>query len=74
MDAIIEGEVKEYDQYLRGEIYGFELVEKSTCSECGGAHEEVIDSCWGFFGDDIKENGILDSLSKEDREAVLQQV
>ena len=32
---IIEGEVKTYDQYLRGEVYGY-------------GHGE--DSCWGFYG------------------------
>lgn len=73
-EQLIRAEVKEYDQYLTGDVYGFQLVEKSICSECDKEHEEILDSCWGFFGDDIKENGILDCLSKEDREAVLQQV
>lgn len=74
LNAIIESDVKVYDQYLQGEVYGFELIERHNCLACGHDHEESVDSCWGFYGDDIKENGILDSLSKEDREAVLQQV
>jgi hypothetical protein len=35
-------EVKEYDQYLRGECYGFITEVKDG---------EEIDSCWGFLGD-----------------------
>lgn len=40
----LEGEVKEYDQYLTGEIYGY-IVEDP---------EEYVDedSCWGFYGYD----------------------
>ena len=36
------GEVETYDQYLRGNVYGY-VIEKD------GDH---IDSCWGYFGDD----------------------
>lgn len=34
-----------YDQYLRGEVYGFQV----TPIDDGG---EIIDSCWGYFGKD----------------------
>ena len=71
---LLEDEVEEYDTYLRGDVYGFQLVEESACEACGIPHEEVIDSCWGFYGSDIKENGILDNLSEEDRESILSQV
>lgn len=48
------GEVKNYDTWQRGEVYGF------TASYKG---EE--DSCGGFYGTDWKTNGILDHLSFE---------
>jgi hypothetical protein len=36
-------------------VYGFEVVKIQTC-ELGHEHEENIDDCWGFYGDDgIKE-------------------
>lgn len=38
---LLQGEVKEYDAYLRGECYGFELYKNG----------ELVDSCWGFIGD-----------------------
>lgn len=41
-EACLEEEVKEYDSYLRGEVYYF-LVKN--------ADGEVLDSCGGFIGD-----------------------
>lgn len=54
MDATL----KEYDDYLRGNVYGF-TVEKGTLGEttfADGTTEPTIrwdseDSCWGFIGD-----------------------
>jgi hypothetical protein len=64
------GEIEVYDLYLRGEVYGFQLVELSKCSECGESHEETIDSCYGFYGYDIRKNGILDHLSSDIRKEI----
>ena len=40
---LLVSEVKEYDQFLTGDVYGF-VVEDSE--------ETEIDSCWGFYGMD----------------------
>ena len=53
-EALI-AEVETYDQYLRGDIYGF-LVETPD-----GEH---IDSCSGFYGTEWKENGMADHLGE----------
>lgn len=53
---IIESEVSLYDQYLRGEVYGYRLFQLM------GDHWEEIDSCWGFFGSDIHENGMMEQI------------
>jgi len=39
---VMQGEIETYDQYLRGDIYGYII---------DGPDEENIDSCWGFYGD-----------------------
>jgi len=52
----LEGEVNEYDQYLRGDVYLFELTDETG---------KTIDSCGGFFGDDWKNNGLLDNVGDE---------
>jgi hypothetical protein len=44
----LENEIKTYDQYLRGEVYGFMLFKVSKCDH-GDEHKDHIDSCWGFY-------------------------
>ena len=43
---VLESEVKVYDQYLSGEVYGWIADE---------------DSCWGYYGLDFEENGLLEA-------------
>lgn len=52
--GIIDDEVEYYDQYLRGEVYGYRLF------ELDGNKMIENDSRWGFYGDDPRTNGILD--------------
>ena len=70
VEKMLVSEVETYDQYLTGDVYGFEIVKIVKCDH-GHEHEEQEDSCWGFFGDDIKENGILDHVSPEDAKVIL---
>lgn len=41
-EQCLRGEVKTYDQYLVGDVYGFTIVNPKDGEE--------IDSCWGFYG------------------------
>jgi len=43
LTSYLEGEVETYDQYLRGDVFGFEIL---------NSEGEVEDSCWGFFGEE----------------------
>jgi len=54
-EACLRAEVRTYDDYLTGNVWGFELVKVVKCDH-GDEHEEHEDSCWGFFGDDAKES------------------
>jgi hypothetical protein len=56
----LEHEIKEYDTYIRGEVYGFSLVKVTECNHCGSNTEEEIHSCWGFYGSDHEKSGLLD--------------
>ena len=71
-DKYLEGEMETYDQYLTGDVYGYRLTKKVTiydiCPHCGEVikeceNEEEVDSCWGFYGGCLEENGILNELS-----------
>lgn len=70
----MNNEVKVYDQYLRGDVYGYTLIKTVTiqekCPHCGEVireyeDEEELDSCWGFYGDCLEENGILDDIGTD---------
>ena len=59
---ILENEVKIYDQYLTGDIYGYRISKVTEC-ELGHEHKEEVDSCWGFYGEDecmTEAEGIVD--------------
>lgn len=47
----LKNEVNTYDQYLTGDVYGYKIFEVVTCSE-GHEHENELDSCWGYYGED----------------------
>lgn len=49
----LESEVETYDQYVKGEVYGYSLKDENG---------EEIDSCFGFYGYDPTTNGIFDQL------------
>jgi len=58
--AVLMGEIKVYDQYITGAVYGFRKYELVTCKTCKHTEEEIIDSCYGFYGHDHKESGLLE--------------
>jgi len=45
----LRNEVKEYDNFLTGSIYGYRVIKG----------DEDIDSCWGFSGTDNEKSGLL---------------
>ena len=64
----LRGEVREYDQWLTGDIYEFILEKVTTCPYCGNEETEIIDSMSGFYGNDILINGMLEYLPEEFKE------
>ena len=70
---ILRGEVKMYDQYLTGDVYGYKLwfigiaMEALVSIDYDPKEDNIkdfgeeIDSCWGFFGGDHTENGMKDN-------------
>ena len=47
IEGYLRNEVNTFDMYLRGEVYGFNIVREDEDGE-----EVDIDSCWGFYGYD----------------------
>ena len=54
--SYLKSEVNEYDQYITGDVYSFEVQDEN------GEH---IDSCGGFYGQDWENNGIKDHIDPE---------
>jgi len=52
------GEVETYDQFLTGDIWGFQFID---------TNEDDIDSCYGFYGDDPMKNGMIDHFEEKYR-------
>ncbi len=67
---IMEGEVEVYDQYLTGDVYGFTLYSADPVDEGETPDWSEEDSCRGFFGSDVMENGIADHVGSGLQEAV----
>ena len=57
----LNGEIKVLDAYVRGAVYGYRILD---------AEGEDEESCWGFFGNNILLNGIVDGLVDEDEKLV----
>lgn len=70
----MNNEVKTYDQYLTNDVYGYKLIttttEQERCPHCNEIIkefeiEEEVESLWGFYGDCLEDNGILDNISSD---------
>lgn len=48
--ACMESELKIYDDYLRGDVYGYRILDENG---------DEIDSLWGFYGYDHEKSGLL---------------
>lgn len=58
---VLQGEVEEFDSYLRGEVYGYRVLEAG----------EVVDSCWGYYDEeearDEAQNAVVRALEARDQ-------
>lgn len=47
---ILAGEVRELDQWLAGDCWGYRIEEYKPLGNSGRAYWHEVDSCWGFVG------------------------
>lgn len=55
---VLVSEVNIYDMFLRNDVYGFECIDESG---------EIVDSCYGYYGDNLKKNGMWEAIPEEYR-------
>lgn len=58
--AYIEGRVKMFDQWVQGDVWGYEIKDEDG---------DTVDSRWGFFGQDYAEQEMLEALAGYQQEA-----
>ena len=61
---VLQSEVRTYDSYIRGRVYGYTLEKLVECECCNHVEPEHIDSCWGFYDYDEKGFGAADSMKE----------
>ena len=54
----LKHEVSTYDDYITGSVFGYQLHEIKN----NEATDDIVESCYGFFGNNTKANGILDDF------------
>jgi len=64
----LQVEIETYDQYIRGDVYGFVVEECEPCECCGHLEWEHVDSCSGFYGDNPETNGMAGHLDADELE------
>ena len=61
LENYLDSEVNTYNDYVQGNTYGFRILNHNG---------DVIDSCYGFYGDDFSKNGLYDYIGKDLLETV----
>lgn len=70
VESVLLAEVETLQKWCDGEVYGYTLYERLLASEEKTEETEdteetgweIVDSCWGFYGDDWEKNGMREQL------------
>ena len=64
--AVLRAEVEEYDRFLTGDCWGYEIYEMDDDPDMTEAGYEndgyCVDSCWGFLGDEWAEQAAQEAM------------
>lgn len=73
LEEVLNLELDEYSKYLNGEVLSYHLEEKVYTEYNNEYNYITVDEADGFFGYDIENNGLLDSISlnKESLDSLL---
>lgn len=70
VEACLEAEVRIYDAYLRGAVFGY-VIDGPT--EDPDVWEENLDSCWGFYGEgETKADGYMVGQASNAIDAIIE--
>ena len=63
-EKALRREVHVMDQYITGDVYGFQVIKRYLNTD-GEIQEDIIDSCSGFYGENFKENGMMEYIDTD---------
>lgn len=52
IEEYLQGEIETQNDFVSGAVYGYQIVDED---------DEVIDSCWGFYGYDHEKSGLFEN-------------
>ena len=63
-EKALRREVNVMNQYITGDVYGFQVI-KRYLDNNNDVKEDIIDSCSGFYGENFKENGMMEYIDTD---------
>lgn len=74
-DTILKGTRQLFDAWIWWDVYEYQLIEHKPLFQADGTpsdttDDDIIDSCWWFYGDDFDTNGLRDSIPAEHRHLI----
>lgn len=66
--ALLENDVRLFDNCLQGDVWGYEVVEVTPAvdEDSAPAEEDVVESCWGFYGANLADTGLSEAIKDID--------
>jgi len=69
---ILAAEVKVYNSYHMGDCWGVKVYDNCEC--CGQSKPSPTDSCWGYYGADLDDTGIVGFVHEIDDTIPLEEI
>jgi len=63
VEEYLKTELRVYNNFIQGNVWGYEVVDEE---------DEIVDSCYGFYGERLGETQILDNCSHEHIELLIE--
>ena len=55
----LQGVADTYTAWAWGDVYGYIVTKPNECTQCHHDEPEEIDSCWGYYGSDHDDSGLM---------------
>ena len=67
-EQLLIDEVRMYNDYITGDVWGYKLIEVMKCPMCNVERESLIDCMYGFYGSDPDKSGLKENIPEDYRD------